>query len=184
MKKHLAVLLIAIMAVSVLSVTGVVSAKNVNPGDGFPKPDNTPCSYSPVQQSPNSQPRSFPGWGATVQAKVKVCPIIISKSNQEIRVTILYNKQNFDPLMWKSSSYKFGEASDIVSARSISDVNHDGYKDLTLTFKAKDTGLKSGDVRAKLTGNIPNFICQSGCSCPAMITKPLGVTATVPVLVL
>jgi hypothetical protein len=186
MKKHFAVLLIAIMAVSVLSVTGVVTAKTINPGDKFPPIDIDPCSYVNRQTSPNPEPTNFPGWGTTVQVRAQVCPIVLSKSNQEIRVTILYNKKNFDPLMWKASSYTFGrrgtEAAPI--AQSVSDVNHDGYKDLTLTFRAKDTGLKTGDHSGKLTGNIPNFICQPRCNCPAMVSRPLWVTATVPLLVL
>jgi hypothetical protein len=179
MKKHFAVLLIAIMAVSVLSVSGVVSAQKVDPGDIKPLPDV--CSYTNLQSSPNPQPKNFPLWGTTVQVKVQVSPkVTVLNSNQVILVTILYDRKNFDPLMYIESTYTFGrtgtEATPI--ARSVTDVNHDGYKDLTLAFRVKDTGLKLGDFRGTLTGNIPNFRCPPKCNCPAMVSKPVWVKGT------
>jgi hypothetical protein len=171
MKKHLAVLLIAILAVSVLSVAGVVTT---TPAAAYELPPiRCPCYYS----SPNSQwpVDNPPGWGSTVNVKLRVSPIVIWRgSEQIILVTVLYDKKNFDPLVGLPSldTIRFGhkgtEAAPIASYNnnqgySTTDVNHDGRQDLTFAFKAKDTGLRPDDLSAKLTGQIHWQCLRPGC---------------------
>ena len=152
MKKYFAVLLVAIVAVSVLSAAGVVAAANSK---------NIPPEKPPAN--------GLPSWGSTVAVKLVVSPlpvaVTVPQTDQLIRVTILYDK-NFDPLYYEpfthtTETYKCGrvgtEASPIKEYAS--DVNHDGHQDLTLVFRAKDTGLKPGDLQGKLTGTI----AQPGC---------------------
>lgn len=195
MKKYFAVLVIAIMAVSVLSVAEVVTAqtKILNPPKGLPKPIPAciPAGTSNLQTSPNPLPANPPIPGQSdslnpVQVWVRVSPqMIVPKYQQVILVTILYNKKNFDPLMYGTATYTFGrtgtEASPI--AQTTSDVNNDHYKDLTLIFRVKDTGLKPGDTVGILNGNIPNWVCHCDI-CPAMVVRPIFVTGTANVLVL
>jgi len=212
MKKHLAVLLIAIMAVSVLSTAGVVAGASGSAVNPTITPISPQQAIDPVQgNSPNPQPTNAPGPGALVQAKLQVSPLVIlPQTKQTIRVTILYDKKSFDPLAYSSESFNFGRTGTAADAApigySVSDVNHDGYKDLTLVFNAKDTGLKIGQ-RGKLTGTITlPRICTmncikpidtltklnpskfpSGCIgpiCPDYVTMPIRVTGTASTLVL
>jgi hypothetical protein len=157
MKKHLAVLLIAIMAVSVLSTAGVVAGASGSTVNPTATPISAPTFNPAPEGSPNPLPTNAPGPGAAVKVKLQVSQLVVlPQSKQVILVTILYDKKNFDPLMYGTESFAFGlkgtEASPV--AYYTTDVNRDGYKDLTLVFNAKDTGLKFLSTKAKLTGSI------------------------------
>ena len=193
MKKYIAVLLIAIMAVSVLSAAGVVAAANSQSTPAEKLPAGLPAAASPDNLSDQNPPMNIlPIWGTTVQVKLVVSPlplvITVPQTNQLIRVTILYNKNGFDPLAYNLETFRFGrtgtEASPIT--QYVSDVN--GYKDLTLVFRAQDTGLRPGDFSAKLTGVIRPTGCWDSTPVHCDIVPPpwyhLTVTGTVPIVVL
>jgi hypothetical protein len=57
------------------------------------------------------------------------------------------------------------------------DVNHDGMKDLTLAFRAKDTGLRPFDFYAKLTGN-EQYIWPSGPDCEIQQVEMMPIVMT------
>jgi hypothetical protein len=193
MKKHLAALLIAIMAVSVLSVAGVVTTTT-------PAAASTGCI---AYKSPNPTPTNAPTFSASftqkVNVRLQVSPALIVRqsSNQIILVTVLYDKKNFDPLMGVPDlkTVRFGhrgtEAAPVASYNNgqgyaTSDVNHDGMKDLTFAFSAKDTGLRPFDISAKLTGNV-KYVWPSGdnCNTPKVEIMPIVMTGTAfPVFVI
>jgi len=170
MKKYLAVLLIAIVAVSVLSVAGVVTT---SVAAGWCGP--------PSSNALNSQV------GTTVNVNLRVSPaIIVPQSRQVILVTILSNKNNFDPQIGTLdlTTVKFGRAGTEAVPMSMSrtDVNHDGIKDVTLAFRAKDTGLRFFDRQAKLTGEINNVMCPAVCG--GSCVHAFAITGTGSVLAL
>jgi hypothetical protein len=208
MKKHLAVLLIAIMAVSVLSVAGVVTTTPTAAASVFPPPPPVClCYYSSPNPTPSNPPSWNPSVSQTVNVKLRVSPIVIWRgSEQIILVTVLYDKKNFDPLMGLPSldTIRFGhkgtEAAPIASYNNnqgyaTTDVNHDGYYDLTFAFRAKDTGLRPDDLSAKLTGYI-HWVCLrpgccrlpgscDNCYCTLIVRQPIYMTGTAfPVVVI
>ena len=174
MKRYLAVLLIAIMAVSVLSAVAVVTTQTA--AGSLPGP----APWDPI----NPTPTKSPSWGSTVNVKLKVSPALVLRKDQTILVTILYDKKTFNPFMGPLGTVKFGrtgtEAAPI--AQYTADVNHDGMKDLTLAFRAKDTGLGPSNFCAKLTGTILHPSC-TGQNCPAVVYPPIYMKATALVLV-
>jgi hypothetical protein len=170
MKKHLAVLLIAILATSGLSAAGVVTT---SVAAGYcPPPGNNVL---------NSQ------GGTTVNVKIQVSPAIIipQSSKQVILVTILSNKNSFDPQIGTLTKIRFGragqEAAPIGTPR-LADVDHDGINDVTFAFKAQDTGLRFLDFHAKLTGEIDNVMCPAVCG--GSCVSAFEITGTASVLAL
>jgi hypothetical protein len=172
MKKYLAAFLIAIMAVSILGAAGVLTTQTAAgklPG---------PTPWDPI----NPTPTNPPSWGSTVNVKLQVSPTMTALNpakEQIILVTILYGKKTFNPFMGPLGTVKFGrtgtEAAPI--AQYTADVNHDGMKDLTLAFRAKDLGLRPYDFCAKLTGTIQHPPC-TGPNCPAVVYPPIYIKAT------
>ena len=183
MKKHLAIMLVAIVALSVLGAAEVAAAPANNQGP-VTSQSLTPITSQPFvpapDVSPNQAPTNPPGPGAVVGVQIQGPKFIVPNSNQVILVTVLYNKRNFDPLEYGGQSYWFGPAGAQPFAYSIGDVNHDGYKDLTLAFYAKDTGLTpSFATWAKLSGtiSIPGGCRPTVCLAKDSITK-LGPIST------
>jgi len=94
----------------------------------------------------------------TTTVRIDVDPILIlPKTNEIIAVTIESNKTTgFNPSTVIPSTVRFGhsgtEASPLAGSITWHDDNHDGIKDLTLLFWAKDTKLLPTDTHAILTG--------------------------------
>ncbi|HYA33905.1 MAG TPA: hypothetical protein VEG65_07950 [Candidatus Bathyarchaeia archaeon] len=191
MKRILALALIAVVAVSMLSAAGVVTAANTKTTAS----DASSVAAGPIKGDTNPATNVVPIWGTTVRVNIQVSPlpliITAPRTDQKIGVTIFYSKNGIDPLAYNMMTCRFGRTGTEASPVSqyVSDVNHDGYKDLTLVFMAKDTGLKPGDFVGKLTGTIVREGCwntpDSKWHCD-MVPFPgdyLTVTGTAPVLV-
>ena len=94
----------------------------------------------------------------SASVKLDVFPtLILPKTNEIIAVTIESNKTTgFNPSTVIPSTVRFGhsgtEASPLAGSITWHDDNHDGIKDLTLLFWAKDTKLLPTDTHAILTG--------------------------------
>lgn len=85
-------------------------------------------------------------------------------SDEAIWVAILSNATFNATIEVNASSVEFGPSQATMDPpyEKDNDVNHDGYNDLLLKFKMKDTGIKCGDTQAKLIGKTYSGLNISG----------------------
>jgi hypothetical protein len=85
------------------------------------------------------------------------------KSNGVTPVAILSTKA-FDAKTIDATSVKFGPNGATSRQNGIEDVDGDGIPDLVLHFSTQQTGIKSGDTQACLTGKTKTGVNIQGCN--------------------
>lgn len=92
----------------------------------------------------------------------------VEDTNRRIPVALL-GAETFLLTAIDPATLSFGPAgatiADDVNEKSFTDVNFDGFVDLVVYFRARDTGLERGDTEACLDGTsisgIPFHLCQA-----------------------
>jgi hypothetical protein len=89
---------------------------------------------------------------------------IINPHSQSTIQVIIHGAENIDVNNITEVVFGLGEASPIEGKNKTRDVNKDGFADLVMHFKTRETGIRAGDVQACLGAMRTDGPLLEGCA--------------------